>query len=340
MKLQQKLFSFLLFSCTLKGSMRKQAPINSKFNASSTASEVVNGLPLRGKTAIITGGHSGLGFESTKALSVSGVNVIVGARNVIVAQEKLVDMPNVVIKHLDLSDLESVKKFSDDLISSEIQVDMLICNAGIMACPENRVGLGRWESQFATNHLGHYALTNQVWKALNPGARIVCVSSAGHHSSPIRWDDIHFEHGYDKWMAYGQSKTANILFALQLDEYGKEHNIRAFSLHPGKIFTPLQRHLEITEMIEAGWLDADGYPADPTFKTPEQGAATQLWAATSPMLEGLGGVYCEDCEVTKLASEYSEPFRGVCAYAIDPILAQKFWDISAELTGVNAFSSN
>lgn len=318
--------------------MRAQEPIHSKFNASSTASQVIAGLPLAGKTAIITGGHSGLGLESTKALIASGVNVIVGARNVLAAQEKLVDMPNVVIKQLDLSDLESVKKFSDDIVRSEVQVDMLICNAGIMACPETRVGSDHWESHFATNHLGHYALTNQVWSALNPGARIVCVSSAGHHNSPMRWDDIHFHHSpYDKWIAYGQSKTANILFALQLDEYGKELNIRAFSLHPGKIFTPLQRHLKITEMIEAGWLDVDGFPADPTFKTPEQGAATQLWAATSPLLEGLGGLYCEDCEIAKPAHEYSEPFRGVCSYAIDLGLAQKLWNISAELTRVNAF---
>ncbi len=318
--------------------MRNQAPVHSKFNASSTASEVVNGLALSGKTAIVTGGHSGLGFETTKALSLSGVNVIVGARNVAAAQEKLMDLPQVVIKQLDLSDLESVKKFSDGILGSGVQVDMLICNAGIMACPETRIGPHHLELQFATNHLGHYALTNRIWSALHPGARIICVSSAGHHNSPIRWDDMNFERGYDKWLAYGQSKTANILFALQLDEYGKEFNISAFSLHPGKIFTPLQRHLEITEMIEAGWLDANGSPADPTFKTPEQGAATQLWAATSPMLDGLGGLYCEDCEIARAAHEYSEPFRGVCSYAIDPAFAQKLWDISAELTGVNAFA--
>lgn len=320
--------------------MRNQTPINSKFNRSSTASQVLDGLPLKGKTALITGGHSGLGFESTKALSAAGVNVIVGARNVLAAQEKLIDIPNVVVKHLDLTNLESVKKFSAQIVSLEVPIDMLICNAGIMACPESRIGPHQWESQFATNHLGHYALTNRVWNALHPGARVVCVSSAGHHNSPIRWDDIHFKDHYDKWLAYGQSKTANILFALQLDEYGKERDIRAFSLHPGKIFTPLQRHLEIAEMIEAGWLDSNGSPADPTFKTPEQGAATQLWTATSPMLEGLGGLYCEDCEVAKLASEYSEPFRGVCGYAIDPTQAQKLWNLSAELTGVNIFDLN
>lgn len=317
--------------------MRAQSPINSGFNKSSTASEVLAGLDLAGKTAIITGGHSGLGFESTKALAAAGVHVIVGARNVTTAQKMLTNISKVSVKELDLSDLESVKRFSNDIIGSKVCVDILICNAGIMACPETRVD-SAWEAQFATNHIGHYVLTNLIWDTLNLGARIVCVSSAGHHLSPIRWDDIHFEkEAYDKWMAYGQSKTANALFALQLDEYGREHNIHAFSLHPGKIFTPLQRHLTTEEMIAAGWLDKERKPADPTFKTPGQGAATQVWAATSPKLKGLGGLYCEDCEISKPASAYTEPFCGVRDYAANLDEAQKLWDLTADLTGVNAF---
>lgn len=265
--------------------MRTQLPIQSGFNKSSTASEVLAGLVLAGKTAIITGGHSGLGYESTKALADAGAHVIVGARNVAAAQKLLKNIPQVIVKELDLSHLKSVKRFSDDIINSKFRVDMLICNAGIMACSEMRIGSG-WELQFATNHIGHYVLTNLIWNTLNPGGRIVCVSSAGHHLSPIRWHDIHFEkEAYDKWVAYGQSKTANALLALQLDEYGKAHDIHAFSLHPGKIFTPLQRHLTTEEMIAAGWLDKEGEPADPTFKTLEQGAATQVWAATSPKLK-------------------------------------------------------
>src|SRR5579863_4239702 len=318
--------------------MRVQAPINSVFDESSTASDVIKGLSLVGKTVIITGGHSGLGFESTKALSYAGAKVIVAARNVTEAREKLANVPNVIIKQLDLSNLDSVKKFSEDIVDSAVKIDILICNAGIMACTESRTTLG-WESQFATNHLGHYVLTNLIWSTLNPGARIICVSSAGHHNSPIRWDDIHFRHGYDKWLAYGQAKTANALFALQLDEYGKEFNIRAFSLHPGKIFTPLQRYLATAEMVEAGWLDKEGYPADPTFKTPQQGAATQVWAATSPLLNGLGGLYCEDCNIAGLAKSYTEPFCGVCDYAADLESAKKLWEISAKLTGINAFAS-
>lgn len=149
---------------------------------------------------------------------------------------------------------------------------MLILNAGIMACPETRVGPG-WEAQFATNHLGHFALTNLLWPALasQGGARVVSLASAGHHFSPIRWDDIQFEHGYEKFPAYGQSKTATILFSVELDRRGAEHGVRAFSVHPGGIMTPLQRHMPKEEMIALGWIDESGQVANPAFKTPEQG---------------------------------------------------------------------
>ena len=316
--------------------MRTQAPIHSGFNKTSTASQVIAGLPLAGKTAIITGGYSGLGLESTKALAAAKVNVIVAARNVDAAEKSLRGIPNVKVMPLNLADLASVGHFSNAIVDSRVQVDMLICNAGIMACPEQRVGKN-WESQFATNHIGHYALTNQIWSTLKPGARVVCVSSAGHHNSPIRWDDIHFNHStYDKWIVYGQSKTANALFALQLDEYGKDFNIRAFSLHPGKIRTPLQRHLAMKEMCDAGWTDMEGNVIDPTFKTPEQGAATQLWAATSPKLKGLGGLYLEDCEIANPAASQGT-FVGVCDFAVNLGEAQKLWDYTAELTNINAF---
>jgi len=318
--------------------MRDQSPINSGFNALSTASDVLAGLDLSGKTAVVTGGHSGLGLETTKALSAAGAKVIVGARDIAAAEESLSGLPNVTVLELDLADLESVKRFAQNITDSNVQVDMLICNAGVMACPEKRVGPG-WESQFATNHIGHYVLTNLIWDSLNDGARVVCVSSAGHHISPIRWDDIHFEkEPYDKWVAYGQSKTANALFALQLDEYGQERNIRAFSLHPGKIKTPLQRHLEIDEMVAAGWVDKDSTVIDPEFKSPAQGAATQVWAATSPKLNGMGGLYCEDCEVAQGYPKPTEDFRGVCAHATDLDEARKLWEFTSELTGVNAFA--
>lgn len=317
--------------------MAVQKPVKSGFDASSTASDVLKSLDLVGKTAFITGGHSGLGFEATKALSAAGVHVVVAARDVKSAAQNLSEQKNVTILPLDLSDIASVKNVAAIVSANRYVFDYVLCNAGIMACPERRVGPG-WESQFATNHVGHYVLVNLIWNNIRSGGRVVCVSSAGHHNSPIRWDDIQFTSGYDKWLAYGQSKTANILFALQLDSYGKSHDIRAFSLHPGKIFTPLQRHLTNEEMAGEGWMDKDGNPIDPTFKSTAQGAATEVWAATSPQLNGLGGLYCEDCDVSALASEYPEPFVGVCEYAVDPEEALKLWKFTANLTGVNTFS--
>jgi NAD(P)-dependent dehydrogenase (short-subunit alcohol dehydrogenase family) len=163
---------------------------------------------------------------------------------------------------------------------------------------------------------------------------VISVSSSGHRRSDIRWDDLQFEQGYDKWQAYGQAKTANALFAVQLDALGKDSGVRAFALHPGGILTPLQRHLEREEMVGFGWIDAEGNPLNPGFKSPEQGAATQVWAATSPKLEGLGGLFCEDCEIAELSTDDSP---GVRPYAVDPASAARLWSVSAELTGENAF---
>ena len=211
-----------------------------------------------------------------------------------------------------------------------------------MACPETRVGPG-WEAQFATNHLGHFALTNLLWPALaaDGGARVVALSSRGHKRSGIRFDDLQFEHGYDKWQAYGQAKSANVLFAVHLDVLGQDAGVRAFAVHPGGILTPLQRHLTHEEMVGYGWIAEDGTPKF-EFKTPEQGAATATWAATSPQLDGMGGVYCEDCDI----AEPTEPERGrpptqsgVDDHAIDPEIAARLWTVSAQLTGVDAFAT-
>jgi NAD(P)-dependent dehydrogenase (short-subunit alcohol dehydrogenase family) len=205
-----------------------------------------------------------------------------------------------------------------------------------MACPETRVGPG-WEAQFATNHLGHFALVNRLWPAIaaDGGGRVVSVSSTGHRRSDIRWDDLQFENGYEKWAAYGQAKTANVLFAVQLDALGKDSGVRAFALHPGGIMTPLQRHLSREEMVAAGWIDEKSGEFNELFKTPEQGASTQVWAGTSPQLDGLGGVFCEDCDIAAV-SEDDAP--GVRPYAINPESAARLWTVSAELTGVNAFA--
>jgi NAD(P)-dependent dehydrogenase (short-subunit alcohol dehydrogenase family) len=314
-----------------------QQPIDSGFDAKSTADEVLAGIDLTGKLALVTGGYSGIGIEATRALVRAGAHVVVPARRPELAREQLAGIDGVEVGTLDLGDLESVRTFADRFLASSRTLDFVIDSAGVMACPETRVGPG-WEAQFATNHLGHFALVNRLWPAIEPGgARVVAVSSGGHHRSGIRWDDIHFATDYDKWTAYGQSKTANVLFAVQLDDLGQDLGVRAFALNPGGIFTPLQRHLPHEEQVELGWINEDGTPTDPDlFKTPEQGAATQVWAATSPQLDGMGGVYLDDCDIALPYVEGSQP--GVSDWAIDPEQAARLWDLSAELTGVNAFA--
>jgi NAD(P)-dependent dehydrogenase (short-subunit alcohol dehydrogenase family) len=317
-----------------------QHKIGSGFGATSTADDVLRDIDLTGKLAIVTGGYSGLGLETTRALTKAGARVVVPARRRAAAAEALSGVSGVEVDELDLGDLESVRGFAERFLASGRTVDIVIDNAGIMACPETRVGPG-WEAQFATNHLGHFALVNRLWPAIEPGgARVVSVSSRGHHLSGIRWDDVHWRHGYDKWEAYGQAKTANVLFAVHLDKLGADHGVRAFSLHPGGILTPLQRHLAKEEMVERGWIDEQGNMLHPeAFKTPEQGAATQVWAATSPQLNGMGGVYLEDCDIAGPAAEDDEDRSGVMAWATDPEQAARLWTLSAELTGVNAFAS-
>lgn len=315
-----------------------QHKIGSGFDAHSTADDVLAGLDLTGKLAVVTGGYSGLGLATTRALTEAGARVVVPARRPEVAQEAVAGIDGVEVDELDLGDLDSVRGFAERFLASGRRIDFMIDNAGIMACPETRVGPG-WEAQFATNHLGHFALVNRLWPAIeNGGARVVSVSSRGHHFSGMRWDDVHWQRGdYDKWQAYGQAKTANVLFAVHLDRLGQEHGVRAFSLHPGGIMTPLQRHLPKEEMIASGWIDEDGNPIPQVgFKTPQEGAATQVWAATSPQLDGLGGVYLEDCDIAEPAPADGER-SGVKDWAVDPEQAARLWELSAELTGVNAF---
>ncbi len=315
-----------------------QHRIGSGFGAGSTAQEVLEGIDLTGKLAIVTGGYSGIGLESTRALAGAGARVVVPARRRATAAEALAGLEGVEVDELDLADLESVRAFAGRFLESGRSVAIVLNSAGIMACPESRVGPG-WEAQFATNHLGHYALVNLLWPAIaRDGARVVSVSSAGHRRSAIRWDDVMFNHGYDKWEAYGQAKTANVLFAARLDTLGQDAAVRAFSLHPGGIWTPLQRHLTTEEMVAAGWIDEQGTVIGSGFKTPEQGAATQVWAATSPQLEGMGGVYCEDCDIAEQVPVDDTNAGGVREYATNPDQAKRLWALSAELTGVDAFA--
>ncbi|EOD64211.1 SDR family NAD(P)-dependent oxidoreductase [Amycolatopsis vancoresmycina] len=315
-----------------------QHKIGSGFGATTTAAEAVAGADLTGKLAVVTGGYSGIGLETTRALAGAGAHVVVPARRRATAEEALAGIEHVEVDELDLGNLESVRAFAERFLATGRRIDLLIANAGIMACPETRVGPG-WEAQFATNHLGHFALVNRLWPAVAEGARVVSLSSRGHHYSPIRWDDVQFETGYEKWAAYGQAKTANVLFAVQLDRLGAEQGVHAFALHPGGIMTPLQRHLPREEMVERGWIDEAGnFLVE--FKTPEQGAATTVWAATSPQLAGLGGLYLEDCDVAELAPADAEGLAssGVRRYAVDREEAARLWTLSAQLTGVDAFA--
>ncbi|MFI1170806.1 SDR family NAD(P)-dependent oxidoreductase [Streptomyces melanogenes] len=320
-----------------------QRGIGSGFGPRSTAQEVLRGIDLTGKLALVTGGYSGLGLETTRALAAAGARVVVPARRRAAAEEALAGVTGAVeVDTLDLSDLDSVRAFADRFLASGRGIDIMVGNAGVMACPEARVGPG-WEAQFATNHLGHFALVNRLWPALAAGgARVVAVSSRGHQLSGIRWDDVHFARGYDKWLAYGQAKTANVLFAVHLDALGRDAGVRAFALHPGEILTPLTRHVSREEMLDAGWVDEEGNVSG-SFKTPEQGAATQVWAATSPRLAAIGGVYCEDCDIAEPVDTAGKVARdelttGVSAHATDPEQAARLWRLSAELTGVDAFA--
>ena len=314
-----------------------QQPIGSGFGAQSTADDVLAGIDLSGRTILVTGGYSGIGLETTRALTKAGADVVVPARRPGSARDQLAGIDRVAVDELDLGDLDSVAAFAARFLDGGRMLDAVIDSAGIMATPETRVGPG-WEAQFATNHLGHFALVNRLRPALVDGARIVSVSSTGHLRSGIRWDDVDFTRGdYDKWDAYGQAKTANALFAVHLDALGREAGLRAFSLHPGGILTPLQRHLPIEEQVAMGWVNPDGSVKDASlFKTPKQGAATQVWAATSPQLDGMGGLYLEACDVAE-PNVPGGPRRGVAAHATDPDQAERLWALSAERTGVDAF---
>ena len=312
-----------------------QKPINSGFNAKSETKDIINNIDLNNKVAIVTGGYSGIGLETTKALVAAGADVIIPAKRPKIANQNLngiVSEDNVI--EMDLGNLNSVKNFSDSFKENFNTLDLLINNAGIMACPETRIGKN-WESQFAINHIGHFLLTNELINVMSDveGARFVSLSSSAHSITGILWDDIHFQSAkYDKWMAYGQSKTACSLMAIEFNTRMKDRGVEGFAVHPGGIITPLQRHLEKEEMVALGWLDEDGSPSELAknfFKSTSQGASTAVWCATNPDLNGLGGVFCEDCDIAKRKSEVDESLQryfGVADWAIDKEEASKLWE--------------
>jgi NAD(P)-dependent dehydrogenase (short-subunit alcohol dehydrogenase family) len=316
--------------------MIPQQPIHSGFDDTSTASQVITGIDLNGKTIIVTGGHSGIGLETTKILSEAGATIIVGARDMAKARQTLEEVKNVSIIELDLSEPLSVNEFTNEYRRSFDSCDILINNAGIMATPLLRNSLG-YEMQFATNHLGHFQLTANLWNELRKSkARVICLSSLGHRFSGIQFDDPNFNmHPYQKWTAYGQSKTANSLFAVHLDKIGKEYGVRAFAVHPGRITsTDLNRFMSNEEKATATSATSTipNYVSS-LIKSIAQGAATTIWCATSPQLENIGGVYCADCDISPIVENDSPQVNGVRRWAINPAMAEQLWTLSEKLAG-------
>ena len=311
----------------------QQKPVSSGFGAKSEPAEVMADIDLSGKTALVTGGYSGIGTETSRALVDAGCDVYIPARRTDVAVKELEGIvPAAHIVEMDLANPKSVQTFVDDFSSQVSKLDILINNAGVMACPEMRTSEG-WELQFAVNQIGHFILTKGLLPLMQAaeGARLVTLSSTGHKISGIRWDEIHFNDSeYEKWAAYGQSKTAASLLAVEVDKRMKDSGVRAFGVHPGGIMTPLQRHLEQEEMVALGWMDKDGQPTERVakmFKSATQGASTTLWAATSPQLDGIGGVYCENCEVAAPTDDGENArFIGVNDWAVDSDEASRLWD--------------
>jgi Dehydrogenases with different specificities (related to short-chain alcohol dehydrogenases) len=316
-----------------------QSSIGSGFGFQTTAAEIIKGTDLSGKVAIVTGGASGIGLETTRALASAGATVIVPVRDLDRAAQVLRSIPGAELASLNLTSPASIDDFSRRFLDSGRALHILVNNAGVMATPLIRDSCG-YESQFATNHLGHFQLTARLWPALRRanGARVVSVSSRGHRFAGVDFEDPNFERrDYDKWVAYGQSKTANILFAVALDALGAQESIRAFSLHPGRILaTRLSRHMSEEEIKAVPVADEQGReftdPAD-YIKTPEQGAATNVWCATSHQLDGMGGVYCEDCDIAPVVTADSQGL-GVRPYAINPEFADRLWRLSERLTDV------
>jgi NAD(P)-dependent dehydrogenase (short-subunit alcohol dehydrogenase family) len=327
-----------------KASAVQQHPIGSGFTAASTTTDVIHGIDLTGKLAVVTGGYSGLGKETVRAFRAAGAEVIVPAREVQRATAELADIYDVTVEQLDLLDPASIAAFADRFLATGRPLHLLVNSAGIMAAPLTRDARG-YESQFATNHLGHFQLTTRLLPALRQagGARVVSVSSRGHRYGSVDFDDPQFDHReYQPLTAYGQSKTANILFAVELDDREQANGIRAFAVHPGSIVTNLTRYTDLETLRQGGFIDANDQPIiDPSrgLKTPEQGAATQVWCAVSPQLDGLGGVYCEDVEVAGVRVEAAAagPLEltsgayGVLAYAVDRDNARRLWKLSEEL---------
>lgn len=329
-----------------------QAPIGSGFGRASTTADIIRGIDLVGKVAIVTGGYSGLGLETARTLAMAGARIIVPARDVERARKAVAEVGGMEVQAMDLTDPGSIDNFARDFVETGLPLHLLINNAGIMALPELKRDAQGNELQFATNHLGHFRLTLRLWPALKRagGARVVSVSSAGHRFSPVVFDDINFERRpYEPFKAYGQSKTANILFAIALDRRGKDEAIRAFALHPGGIAaTNLGAHVGVEMLKKTGFVDENDRPVidlSRDLKSVPQGAATHIWCAVSPQLDGKGGVFCADSDITPVlpksgsvdlaSDDRLNRLTGVEAYAIDPDAAEELWRRSEKIANIS-----
>ena len=317
-----------------------QKPIGSGFNAKSTSTEVIKGIDLTGKIAIVTGGNTGIGLETVKTFAKAGATVIVPARDIIKAKKNLQGIDNVEIEEMDLMTPASIDTFAEKFLASGRPLHLLINNAGIMWVPLRRDNRGI-ESQLATNYLALFQLTSRLWTALKNanGARVINVSSQGHQFAPFNFDDPNFEHReYETLQGYGQSKTAVNLFSLELDNRAKAFGVRAYSLHPGSIAgTELAREAPLELFIQMGFCDEKGNmlpEVAASLKTIPQGTSTTIWCATSPLLNNIGGVYCEDADIAELALEQGT-YAGVKPYSVDKKNARRLWKLSEKLTGVS-----
>lgn len=316
-----------------------QKPIGSGFNAASTTSDVIKGIDLIGKIAIVTGGNTGIGLKTTKTLAAAGATVIVPARDVEKAKRNLAGIAHVEVETMDLINPDSMDRFAEKFLASDRPLHVLINNAGIMWVPLRRDSRGI-ESQLATNYLAQFQLTSRLWPSLKKanGARVVNLSSHGHQFAPFNFDDPNFlQREYQTLQSYGQSKTASNLFTLELDNLAKAFNVRAYSVHPGSVGgTELAREAPIELFQQMGFYDAAGNilpEVAASLKTIPQGAATTVWCATSPLLNNLGGVYCEDADIAELALEPSTS-GGVKLYSLDEGNAKRLWKWSEEITGI------
>lgn len=297
--------------------------VQSRFGFRSTAAEVIEGIDLSGKRVIVTGGASGIGIPTVRALAAAGAEVTMAVRNLDAARPVLAELVadgarRVDVARLDLADLDSVRAFAQGW---QGPLDILVNNAGVMALPELQLSAQGWEMQLATNHLGHMALAMGLHRALAAAkhARIVSVSSSAHQLSPVIFEDLHFAfRPYEPILAYGQSKTANILFAVEAFRRWQDDGITVNALTPGAILTNLQRH-------------RGGMSTPPELrKTVDEGAATTVFVATSPMLEGIGGRYFVDCNEAELVTRRTGTTEGVAPYALDPTLAERLWEVSRQ----------